>query len=114
MDIYAIHASGLRSLQTEAGDACPTMWFDGKAINILPGGAAYKTENSLGGLSINADLSLTVLAADFGPEFDFNDMTNQVFNYPGENGDEYAVDSVVKSPNGFQVRILANSSAEGL
>lgn len=90
------------------------MWYNGGAIRILPGGATYKTENSQGGLSINADLILTVLTSDFGEGFDFDAMTNQQFNYPGENGGLYSVDSVVKSPNGFQVRILANSAAEGL
>ena len=114
MDIYEIHSASLKSLQTEAGNKCPAMWFDGRAIKILPGGATYKTSNSQGGLSINADLSLTVLAADFGKDFDFNAMTNQQFNYPGQGGQLYSVDSVVKSPNSFQVRILANSAAEGL
>ncbi len=90
------------------------MWYNGGSIDILPGGATYKTSNSQGGLSINSDLSLTVLVANFPKDFDFNAMTNQQFNYPGQNGELYSVDSVVKSPNGFQVRILANSAAEGL
>ena len=90
------------------------MWYNGGLINILPGGATYKSINTQGGLSINEDLSLTVLAADFGAGFDFDAMTNQTFNYPGQGGNLYAVDSVIKSPNGFQVRILANSAAEGL
>jgi len=114
MDIYAIHAGSLKDLQDEAGDSCPHMWYNGGVINILPGGATYKSSNSQGGLSIDADLSLTVLAADFGPGFDFDAMTNQTFNYPSQNGPLYSVDSVVKSPNSYQVRILANSASEGL
>lgn len=114
MNIYAIHAASLKSLQAEAGDTCPAMWYDGRSIPILPGGATYKTNNSQGGLSINSDLSLTILATNFPVGFDFNSMTSQNFNYPGQTGDLYSVDSIVKSPNGFQVRILANSAAEGL
>ncbi len=114
MDIYAIHAASLKDLQNEAGATCPAMFYNNALISILPGGATYKSSNSQGGLSINADLSLTVLTAAFPTGFDFDAMTNQQFNYPGQNGPLYSVDSVIKSPNGFQVRILANSAAEGL
>ncbi len=113
MDVYKIHSDSLRSLQDE-NENCPAMFYNGDLIRILPGGASYRTQNSPGGLSINADLSLTVLVADFPENFDFNSMTNQTFNYPNEGGQAYSVDSVVKSPNQYQVRILANSNAEGL
>ncbi len=114
MDVYAIHAASLQDLQDEFAGACPAMFYDGRSIDILPGGATFKTSNSQGGLTINADLSLAVLTSNFPANFDFDSMTNQQFNYPGQYGDLYSVDSVVKSPNGFQVRILANSAAEGL
>lgn len=114
MNIYKIHADSLRQLQVEQDDTCPAMFYNNGSIRVLPGGATYKSSNSQGGLSINADLSLVVIAEDFGADFDFDSITNQIFNYPGEGGDQYAVDSVIKSPNGFQVTILANSSAEGL
>ncbi len=114
MSPFSIHATDLADYQAELGDDCPVMWYSGGPIKILPGGATYKTKNSQGGLSINADLSLTVIAADFGAGFDFNDLTSQQFNYPGETGQLYSVDSIVKVAGGLQVRILANSSAEGL
>ena len=114
MNPFQIHASDLADYEAEQGADCPVMFYSGKSIRVIPGGATYKSKNSQGGLSINADLKLTVIAADFGAGFDFNDLTNQNFNYPGQNGDYYSVDSVIKIAGGFQVAILANSAAEGL
>ena len=114
MNEYEQHVQGLRELQNELGADCPVMWYNGDAIKILPGGATYKTSNSQGGLTIHSDLSLTVLSADFGAGFDFNNLTSQQFNYPGQDGQLYAVDSVVKVAGGLQVRILANSAAENM
>ena len=114
MNPYQVHASDLADIAAEQGDDCPAMWYDGRAIPILPGGATYKTQNSVGGLSVSSDLSLTILASNFAPDFDFNYMNSQQFNYPGADGDLYSVDSVIKSPNGFQVRILADAAAEGI
>ena len=114
MTIYEQHQQGLRELQGELGADCPVMWYNGGAIRVFAGGASYKSKNSQGGLSLNCDLKLTVLAADFGTGFNFDALTNQTFNYPGQTGNLYSVDSVVKISGGFQVSILANSAAEGL
>ena len=114
MNPFKIHSSDLADYQAEQGDDCPVMWYNGGAIRVAPGGATYKTQNSQGGLTINADLSLIVIASDFGNGFDFDNLTNQRFEYPGQGGNCYAADSVVKLPGGFMVRILANSAAEGL
>ena len=114
MNQFEAHANDLADYEAELGDDCPVMWYSGGPIKIIPGGATYETKNSQGGLSINADLSLTVIAADFGKDFDFNDLTSQQFNYPGETGQLYSVDSIVKVAGGLQVRILANSAAESL
>ena len=114
MNAYAEHADGLRELQTELGGDCPAMWYSGKLINILPGGALAKSNNSPGGFSLVADLQLTVLCADFGDGFDFSTLNTQAFNYPGADGELYRVDSTIVSPNSQQVKIIANSAAEGL
>lgn len=114
MDPWKYHAEGLRALQDEAGDSCPSMFYSGGAIPILPGGAMFKSANSPGGFSINADLQLTVLAADFGAGFDFDNLEQQTFNYPGQQGDLYRISGVIMAPNGYQVRILADSASEGM
>lgn len=114
MDAWKYHAEGLKALECEAGDDCPSMWYSGGSIPILPGGALYKNENSPGGNQIMADLQLTCLTADFGAGFDFNTLDQQTFNYPGQNGQLYRVAWTIMAPNSWQVRIMANSAAEGL
>lgn len=114
MDYYAIHAAGIQSVQDEQGSTCPALWYSGKLIPICPGGALFKSSNSPGGFSLDSDLQLTVLVLNFGAGFDLNSLDNQTFNYPGQNGDLYRVANIIKSPNNFQVRIVANNAAEGL
>ena len=114
MNPFQIHAGDLGDYATEQGADCPVMWYAGNAIRVLPGGASYKTKNSQGGLTIGADLTLTVLAADFGAGFSFDNLTSQNFNYPGQTGDLYSVDSVVKVAGGFQVKLLANAASQDI
>ena len=114
MDAFKIHADSLKSLQNEQGADCPALFYDGKLIPVCPGGALYRNSNSPGGNSLFADLQLTVLAVDFGAGFDFDSLSQQTFNYPGKAGRLYRFSSVTDAPNGWQKRILADSSAEGL
>lgn len=114
MDSFAIHAADLNDLLAEAGGDVPVMWYSGQSIPVMADGASFKESNSPGGLMINADLSLTVLCAYFPAGFNFDGLAKQQFRYPGQQGDLYVVDTVIKSPNLHQIRLLANHAAEGL
>ena len=114
MNPYAVHAADLAALQAEAGGACPVMWYNGGAVAIFPGGASYNQKNSQGGQSLMFDLSLTVLASAFGPGFNADTLASQTFNYPGPGGDLFRVETVIKMAGGLQLRLLANSAAQGV
>lgn len=114
MDAYKIHADSLKDLENEADDSCPALYYNGQLIPILPGGALFGSDNSPGGNSFNSDLQLTCLAADFGVNFDFEAFNQQTFNFPNQTGRLYRVKNTITAPNGWQVRILADDSSEGL
>ncbi len=109
MDVYADHGDGLRELQAEQGDSCPTfqpLWFETDPIRSLPGGVRTKKDNSAGGFSLDSDLQLTCLLADFG---EHPPSSRQLFTYLGSN---YRITSVTTAPNAVQVRINADSAAQ--
>lgn len=110
-NVYEAHAEELKALQVEMGDNCPFLTYDGNDIPICAGGALFKTSNSPGGNSFMSDLQLTVLAKDFGEDFDFEAFDQQTFEFQGKT---YRVDTTTTAPNGLQVRINANSHAQGL
>lgn len=111
MNIYQKHADGLRALQNQQGDTCPVFtpqWATLGDIKILPGGVRTKKDNSAGGLSLDSDLQLTCLLADFGAS---PPSSRQVFTYLGGS---YRIMSVTTAPNAIQVRINADSAAQKL
>lgn len=109
MNPYAEHAAGLAELQTEMGSDCPTftpLWFATQPIKILPGGVRTKKDNSPGGFSLDSDLQLTCLLADFGQN---PPQSKQLFTYLGGS---YKITSVTTAPKAVQVRINADSAAQ--
>ncbi len=110
MDVFAIHAAGLKALENEQGASCPQLYWNGALIDVLPGGARLKRENSAGGFSLDSDLKLTCLAADF-PALP---QSQDEFNYPGQNGKLYRIVSVTTAGNGYQLHIEANDANQGL
>jgi hypothetical protein len=111
MNIYQKHADSLRALQDEQGDSCPTFtpqWGAKQPIRILPGGLRTKKDNSAGGFSLDSDLQLTCLMADFGAN---PPSSREVFTYLGGN---YRITSVTLAPNAIQVRINADNAAQKL
>lgn len=111
MDPYSEHAEGLKELQAEMGDDCPVftpLWASIGDIKILPGGVRTKKDNSPGGFSLDSDLQLTCLLADFGST---PPQSRQQFTYLGAN---YRITSVTTAPNAVQVRINADNTAQKL
>ena len=110
MNAYADHADGLQSLQDELGSDCPSVWYGGRLVRALPASARIGLNNSIGGLSMDSDLSLICLASDFT----VLPTSNQGFKYPGQTGKSYRINDVFVAPGGAQVRITANAAAQGL
>ena len=111
MNPYAEHAEGLAELQSEMGDNCPVftpLWADMGDIKILPGGVRTKKDNSPGGFSLDSDLQLTCLLADFG---DSPPPENGLFMY---NGKKFKIRPLTRAPLEYQVRIEADSVAQKL
>lgn len=112
MNVYAEHADGLRELQTEQADSCPVftpLWhaFE-EPIKILPGGVRTKKDNSAGGFSLDSDLQLTCLLADFGES---PPPSNGLFTYRGQT---FKIRPFTTAPLGYQVRINADNSGQKL
>jgi hypothetical protein len=108
MDPYKDHANGLKSVEKEFGAACPQLYFNGQLVPILPGGVKFKRENGPGGFTIDTDIQLTVLAADFA----VLPQSRQTFTYPGQNGAKYEIVSVTTMPTGVQLRLNADAAAK--
>ena len=111
MNVYQKHADSLRALQSEMGDTCPVftpIWAQLGDVKILPGGVRTRKDNSAGGLSLDSDLQLTCLLADFGQT---PPLSRQLFTYLGAN---YRITSVTTAPNAIQVRINADNAAQKL
>lgn len=104
MNLFAIHAGAVKTLQGILGDDCPKLFFNGELINIIPGSVKLKREAGPGGLSLDADISITCLAEYFKtlPE------PKQTFYYPGQKGTHYRITGVDTMPTGLQLRIIAD------
>lgn len=98
MSVYRKHADSLRAVQNELGDDCPSFTFNGKTIRILPGGVRLKRENTPGGFSLDSDIQLTCLSADFAVQ----PQSKQTFMYLGR---QFNIVSVTPAPGGLQLRI---------
>lgn len=98
MSVYQKHADSLRAVQNELGADCPTLTFAGKVIKILPGGVRLKRENTPGGFSLDSDIQLTCLSADFGVQ----PQPKQTFIYLNL---KYNIVAVTPAPGGLQLRI---------
>lgn len=114
MNVYAIHSDSLRALQNELGEDCPVIYYNAKNIRVLPGSAKFKSNNSEGGNSYDADFQCVCLLADFGENFNPNGMNQQTFNYPNQDGKLYRVKQTEVAPNSLQLRIYADDASEGL
>lgn len=109
MNAYSEHGDGLKELQSELADSCPIFtpqWFNMGNIKILPGGLKNKKDNSPGGFSLDSDLQLTCLLADFGAN---PPASRQLFEYLGGT---YRITTVTTAPNAVQVRINADNAAQ--
>lgn len=110
MNAYAEHAEYLQSLQGELGDDCPTIWYGGKAVRVLPGTARHGNQNGIGGQMIDSDLEVVCIASDFGatPEAD------QTFRYPGKSGKKFLIANVFTAPGGKQIRLSGIDASGGV
>lgn len=111
MSVFTKHAASLRAVQLQHGDDCPVftpLWADLGDIKILPGGVRQKKDNSPGGFSLDSDLQLTCLLADFG---DYPPESRKKFEYLGRT---YRITSVTPAPGNLQVRINAVDAAQSL
>jgi len=118
MDPFQHHAGGLSDLQDRLGGACPQFIWPASSDPMqiwlaLPGGAKLRKENGQGGLSFDADLSITCLVAQFGTDADTQReaMLNTHLQYLGRN---YRIDAVVIAPGALQLRLLCMSDVQKL
>ena len=112
MNAFADHAAGLRELQAELGDDCPTLvWYrtktDATEIKILPGTLMLRSDNSLGGMQLDSDFTCTCLAEDFASQ----PTSNQIIVYAGKR---LAISTVEVCAGGLQYQISANDAAQKL
>lgn len=107
MNVYSAHAEGLAQLQAELGADCPSLVINGKTVKILPGGARHKKDNGAGGFSLDSDIQLTCLSADFAAA----PVSRQTFTYRGRT---YRIESVTTAAGGLQIRIDANDASQAL
>jgi len=107
LSIFSEAAAGLVELQTELGDECPTITWQGQTIKVLPGGITLKSKNSAGGMSLDSDFSFTCLAADFGSALP---SSNQLLAFAGN---PLKIESVVMAMGGRQLEIRANHAYQG-
>lgn len=80
------------------------MLFNGDVIKILPGGVKLKRENTSGGFSLDSDIQLSCLSADFKAQ----PQSKQTFTYPAKGGRLYSITSVITMPTGVQLRIIGD------
>ena len=110
MNAYAEHAADLQSLQDELGSDCPTIWYGGRLIRVLPATSRQGNSNSIGGQMLDSDLSIICIASDFATA----PKPDEIFRYPGESGKRYRVLDVFNPPTSAQLRITANDAAQGV
>jgi hypothetical protein len=108
MSVYADHAAQLAALYNELGGEAPTFVWDERPWAILPGGAKFRRVNAVGGLELNSDLQLTCLAAQFGGTLP------QAGDQIVYTGLAYTIISITPAPAGFQMRINADLTVQGM
>ena len=110
MNPLSEHANELASLQTELGDDCPSIFYGGRLIKVLAGGARNANANSIGGASLDADFS-GVFTSD---QFPTEPKADELFRYPAATGKRYKIDAVIFAPGRKQLRITAIDAAQSL
>lgn len=110
MNPLSEHASELANLREELGADCPSIFYGGKLIKVLAGGARNANANSLGGASLDADFSGTFTA----DQFPIEPKADELFRYPSETGKRYKIDAVIFAPGRKQLRITAIDAAQSL
>lgn len=109
-NVYAIHAASLSALQAELGVACPQVGFVayGESLNILPGSARLRSNQTVGGFQMDSDFVFTVLVSEFGnttAEAIRSTILNTELDYLGH---QYKVIAVHVMGGGLQLHIEAN------
>lgn len=117
MNVYEVHSASLSALQTEldtqgAAVKCPIFTWAGKDYKALPGGAHLKKDLTMGGLSLDADLMITVLVAQFNATANAqrDAMLRTKLIYLGHN---YRIESVTIAAGGQQLRIECRDAVQG-
>ena len=109
-DYYAVHADGVVETMNSLGTVCPQLTWNTQTYRCLPSGRMRQGILGQGGFSLNADLSVTLLAADFGggpyPE------SNQDIFYPASSQFRFRIESVTWMPGGDLIRIKATAAAK--
>ncbi len=104
MNPYSVHAASLAALQTEMGADCPAFSWNGADYKALPGGAKRRKDNSAGGFSLDADLTITCLVSQFGTTAAAlcELMINSRLTYLGQ---AYRIETVTVAAGGQQLRL---------
>lgn len=88
---FQVHADALGDLMKMLGDFCPVIGWNNSTYRAIPSGSRTASDNSAGGYSLDASLTLTFLVEDFGTD-SFPDST-EIITYPA-GVKEYKIVSV--------------------
>ena len=94
------------------GDACPKILWNGQQFRAMPSGARQGSDNTPGGFSLDADMSLAFLVGDFGGG-PFPDTT-QVVVYPAVGGDGYKISFITIMAGQRVGKMTLEAQAQGL
>lgn len=116
MNVYEVHAASLAALQTEydQGDTvkCPVFLWREQNWKSLPGGARRRKDLGVGGFSLDSDLSIVCLVAQFGvsAQAQRDLMLNTQLTYLGQL---YQIQTITIAAGGLQLQIECNDAQEG-
>ena len=106
-DIYQLHADGIRQVQDYLGTACPVFTWSGADWLAMPDSVMRRKDLGPGGFALDADLTMTVLLAQFGSS---QPALKQTLFYMGM---VYRIDAITHSPGGYQAELKCNDAAAG-
>ena len=108
MNAYENHADMLDDLHAEQDNGTLVFQWNNASWSILPGGAKFKRDNSIGGFELTSDLQLTVTTKQFAGNLPDSGDT---FYYLAK---QYRLVALTTMAEGFQLRINADLVVAGM
>jgi hypothetical protein len=107
-DYYQVHAQGIEEAMCSLGGACPQLLWNAQNYRCLPSGRQRGAGLTEGGFRLDADLTVTLLAKDFGagpyPQ------AAEFLQYPADEQFQFRIDTVTWMPGRDVIRIKATAA----